>query len=132
MARTVLTDEQWTRLVRHLPSEKPRTGRPSKPHRPVVEGMFWIARTGAPWRDLTKEFGPWKTVATRFYRWCAAGVFDRAPAALQAEADAAGRSTGWRIGTATGWSGRSAATRYEKRATHYQAMTTLAAITLWH
>src|ERR671916_301694 len=90
MAREVLTDQQWERLARHLPPEKPRTGRPSRPHRPVVEGMFWIDRTGAPWRDLPPEFGPWKTIATRFYRWRAAGVFDRALAALQREADAAG------------------------------------------
>ena len=90
MAREVLTDDQWERLARHLPPEKPRTGRPSKPHRRVVEAMFWIDRTGAPWRDLPAEFGPWKTVATRFYRWRAAGVFDRALAALHQEADAAG------------------------------------------
>ena len=90
MAREGLTDEQWKRLAPLLPPEKPRTGRPAKPHRPVVEAMIWIARTGAPWRDLPAEFGSWKTVATRFYRWRAAGVFDRVLAALQAQADAAG------------------------------------------
>ena len=56
----------------------------------MVEALVWIARTGAPWRDLPTEFGPWKTVATRFDRWRAAGVFDRVLAALQAQADAAG------------------------------------------
>ena len=90
MARETLNDKQWVRLLRLLPAEKPRTGRPARAHRQVVEGMYWLARTGAPWRDLPPEFGPWRTVATRFYRWRQAGVFDRVLAALQADADARG------------------------------------------
>jgi transposase len=34
----------------------------------MVEGMLWILRTGAPWRDLPERYGPWRTVASRFYR----------------------------------------------------------------
>lgn len=52
-----------------------RRGRPSKPHRPVVEAIVWVLRTGAPWRDLPTEAGPWKTVYNRFRRWCIAGVW---------------------------------------------------------
>ena len=88
--RGELTDAQWERLRPLLPPQKPRTGRPSKDHRTVVNAILWIDRTGAPWRDLPARYGPWKTVASRFYRWRAAGIWDRVLAALQAEADAAG------------------------------------------
>lgn len=88
--RVVLTDAQWAALVSLLPPQKPATGRPNRDHRLVVEGMLWILRTGAPWRDLPRDYGPHSTVATRFYRWRAAGVLDRAFAALLAEGDARG------------------------------------------
>ena len=42
-----------------------------------LEGMIWITRTGAPWRDLPKEFGNWNTVHRRFRRWALSGVFQR-------------------------------------------------------
>jgi transposase len=89
-AREVLTDEEWGRLAPLLPPQRPRTGRPAKAHRAVVEGILWVLRTGAPWRDLPERYGPWKTVASRFYRWQAAGVWDRVLAALQRQGDAAG------------------------------------------
>ena len=44
-------------------------GRPPKDHRLILDALLWLARTGAPWRDLPERFGPWRTVATRFYRW---------------------------------------------------------------
>mgnify|MGYP001209479772 CR=1 FL=1 len=90
MARDILTNEQWERLRAILPPQKPRTGHPAKDHRLVVNGIVWILRTGAPWRDLPTEYGPWQTCSTRFYRWVKAGVWDRVLAALQQEADGAG------------------------------------------
>ena len=65
-------------------------GRPSRPHRPVVEGMIYRARTGVPWRDLPAEFGAWQTVHRRFQRWSVDGTLDRVLAELVADADAAG------------------------------------------
>ena len=56
----------------------------------MVNGMLWILRTGAPWRDLPARYGPWQTVASRFYRWRRAGVWDRLLAAVQQHADSAG------------------------------------------
>jgi transposase len=88
--RAVLTDAQWARLAPLLPPQKPRTGRPAREHRMVVEGILWALRTGAPWRDLPERYGRWHTVASRFYRWVAAGVWDGVLAALQRQADAAG------------------------------------------
>lgn len=76
MARDILTDEQRERLGPLLPPQKPGTGRPAKSHRTVLEVTLWIDRTGAPWRDLPPEYGPWQTAATRFYRWVNEGIWD--------------------------------------------------------
>ena len=91
MSRNELTEAQWARLQPLLPPQKAWTGRPAKDHRLVLNGILWIHRTGAPWRDLPDRYGPWQTVATRFYRWRAAGIWDALLAALQQRADAAGR-----------------------------------------
>jgi transposase len=91
MSRATLTDAQWERLRPLLPPQKPRTGRPAKDHRLVLDGILWIMRTGAPWRDLPPRFGPWQTVATRFYRWRATGIWDALLVALQQAADVLGR-----------------------------------------
>ena len=91
MVRDLFTDEQWERLRPLLPSEKPRTGRPAKDHRLIVNGILWVVRTGAPWRDLPREYGPWQTVATRFYRWRRIGVWKRVLQTLQRQADAHGQ-----------------------------------------
>jgi transposase len=71
MARATreLTDAQWAKLAPPLPPQRPRMGRPPKDHRLIVEAIVWLDRTGAPWRDLPAEYGPWVTVASRFYRW---------------------------------------------------------------
>jgi transposase len=74
-----------------LPPQKPHSGRPAKDHRTVLEGILWIVRTGAPWRDPPSRFGSWKTVSSRFYRWPRAGVRDTILAELQRQADTAGR-----------------------------------------
>ena len=96
MARDILTDEQWERIHPLLPPQKPTTGRPSKDHRTVVNAILWIDRTGAPWRDLPSEYGPWQSVATRFYRWVRAGVWDRVLGELQRQADAQGE-VNWKL-----------------------------------
>ena len=76
MARTVLPAQQWRRLKKLLPSEKGHQGRPyAQRHRKTLEGILWIARTGAPWRDLPACFGPWNSVYKRFNRWTRQGVF---------------------------------------------------------
>jgi transposase len=81
---------RWGRLEPLLPPEKPRTGRPNEDHRRILNGILWVHRTGAPWRDLPRHYGPVGTVSSRFYRWRAAGIWQRLLAELQAEADAGG------------------------------------------
>jgi transposase len=55
-----------------------------------VEAMVWLARTGAPWRDLPAHSGSWKTVASRCYRWREQGSFQRLLAEVHRRADACG------------------------------------------
>ena len=92
MARTdpELTDTQWAALEPLLPPQRPATGRPNNDHRQAVEAMVRLARTGAPWRDLPGEYGSWKTVASRFYRWRQQGGFDRLLAEVHRRADGCG------------------------------------------
>lgn len=88
--RHELTDQQWEQLRPLLPPQKPPTGRPAIDHRRILNGLLWLLRTGAPWRDLPERYGPWETVASRFYRWRKAGLWDRLFAAVQQQADARG------------------------------------------
>lgn len=75
MGRHRLTDEQWAKLEPYLPPRKPGPGRPRKDDRLILDALWWLARTGAPWRDLPPEYGPWQTVYSRFRRWREAGVW---------------------------------------------------------
>jgi transposase len=84
--RHELTDDQWTDLAGLLPPQRPRTGRPAKDHRTVLNGILWVLRTGAPWRDLPARDGSWGTVYSRFRRWREAGVWERILRALQTAA----------------------------------------------
>src|SRR5690349_17730240 len=63
MGRFDLTDRQWERLEPLLPPRRPRTGRPTEDHRRLVNGIVWVLRTGAPWRDLPERYGPVGTVS---------------------------------------------------------------------
>lgn len=70
-----LTDFEWSVIEPLLPN-KPR-GVPRVDDRRVLSGIFWVLRTGAPWRDLPERYGPYTTCYNRFNRWCKAGVWDR-------------------------------------------------------
>src|SRR3546814_10521448 len=59
----------------------------SRDNRLFVEAVLWLARSGAHWRVLPKEFGRWHTVYQRFNRWCRNGVWERLFAALSDDAD---------------------------------------------
>jgi transposase len=89
--RGELTNIQWQRLRLLLPSQKPHTGRPGCDHLTVINGILWILRTGAPWRDMPERYGRWQTVSGRFYRWRKDGLWQRILASLQQQADAKGQ-----------------------------------------
>ena len=85
--RYELSDCEWSVIKLMLPN-KPR-GIPRVDDRRVVNGIFWVLRSGAPWRDLPEIYGPRTTCYNRFVRWRWAGVWDRIMEALAAAHDAA-------------------------------------------
>jgi transposase len=85
--RYELTDDEWTAIKPMLP-DKPR-GVPRVNDRRVLNGIFWVLRSGAPWRDLPGSFGPYTTCYNRFVRWRRAGVWANIMNALAGAHDAA-------------------------------------------
>lgn len=77
MIRMFLRGEEWEKIYPLLPSQEGKQGRPRKNDRLVIEGILWILRTGAPWRDLPSEFGSWKTIYSRFYFWTLKGIWQK-------------------------------------------------------
>src|SRR5262252_7792962 len=73
--RYELSDYEWTAIKPMLPN-KPRGVRRVNDRR-VLNGIFWVLRSGAPWRDLPENYGPRTTCYNRFVRWRRAGVWDR-------------------------------------------------------
>ena len=90
MRRHELTDQQWACLKDLLPPRSTR-GRPRGDLREVLNAIFWLLRTGAPWRDLPERYGPWQTVYDWFNRWRRDGTWDRMLQALHIRLDRQGR-----------------------------------------
>ena len=87
MKRHELMDEQWALIEPLLPPSRACTGRPPRDRRTLLNGLFWILHTGAPWRDLPERFGPWQTVYHHFAKWRREGVFAEIIEALQITLD---------------------------------------------
>jgi transposase len=68
-----MEDREWALFERFVVA---RTGKPPGNHRRVLDGVFWISRTGAQWRDLPEEFGKWNSVFRQSRRWADSGVWD--------------------------------------------------------
>jgi len=85
--RYELTDDEWVAIKLMLPN-KPR-GVPRVNDRRVLNGIFWVLRSGAPWRDLPDNFGPYTTCYNRFVRWRRAGVWAKIMSALAGAHNAA-------------------------------------------
>ena len=88
MRRYELTKEQWERVKAVLPPEKTgKRGRPRKDERKMLNGMLWIARSGAQWREEPEVYGPWQSVYARFAKWRNDGTLEAIFRALSADAD---------------------------------------------
>ena len=88
MARHDLTDAQFARIAWMLPRERDRDGIPARlTNRQVLHGCLWIERTGAPWRDLPPEIGPWNAIYKRYRSWTKAGVLRRVLQKLAEQSD---------------------------------------------
>ena len=73
MIRGLMSDEEWACLE---PFVRVRSGRRPRDHRLVMDGIFWIARTGVAWRDLHEHFGKWSSVYRQFRRWTLSGLWE--------------------------------------------------------
>ena len=76
MVRGLMTDREWKFFAPFVIATGGKSGRPPPDHRLMLDGIFWIARTGAPWRDLPEEFGKWSSVYRQFRRWTIAGLWE--------------------------------------------------------
>jgi len=76
LVRGLMSDEEWGFFEPFVIERGPKRGRPPGDHRLVLDGVFWIARTGAAWRDLPHFFGKWGSVFRQFRRWTLSGVWD--------------------------------------------------------
>jgi transposase len=85
--RHELSDHQWEQIAPVLPAQKPKVGRPAHDHRRILNGIVWLLRTGAPWRDLPERYGKWQSVYDRFNRYRKDGTFDRVLKALRIRLD---------------------------------------------
>ena len=88
MKRYELTKEQWERIKPLLPPEETgKRGRPRKGNRTMLNGMLWIVRSGAQWRELPAAYGPWQSVYARFSKWRDDGTLEAVFHALSGDAD---------------------------------------------
>ncbi len=87
MIRRELSDAQWRRLERLVPGKEGDKGRHGEDNRLFIDAVLWLARAGAPWRDLPDEFGKWNSVFQRFRRWAKKGAWERIFNALLEDPD---------------------------------------------
>lgn len=79
-----ISDKVWANIEKLLPGSKGSVGRPSADNRLFINAVFWILRTGAPWRDLPPDLGDWKNTHRRFCRWRDRGAWEKILEALRA------------------------------------------------
>lgn len=77
LPRHSLTDQQWNQIKAWLPGKPGDPGRSGDDNRLFVDAVLYIAKTGAPWRDLPERLGKWNSVWRRFARWCKKGAWKR-------------------------------------------------------
>lgn len=82
------SDEEWELIKDALPPERTgKPGRPSGDNRTALNGILWLARSGAPWRDLPERYGSWSTLYDKFVRWSDAGIMEKIFEMLTVDAD---------------------------------------------
>jgi len=82
-----ISDRVWNLLEPHLPGREGAWGGKARDNRLFINAIFWILRTGAPWRDLPPDYGDWKNTHRRFCRWRDKGIWEALLERLVAEAD---------------------------------------------
>lgn len=87
ISRYELSDAQWERIAPLLPGKVTDPGRTGADNRLFLNGVLWVLRSGAHWRDLPERYGKWKSLHKRFTRWAKAGVWERVFASLIKDRD---------------------------------------------
>ena len=85
--RYELSDEQWEKIEFLLPGRSVSVGVTADDNRKFVNGVMWVLRSGAPWRDLPERYGDWNNVHKRFARWAKSGVWEKVFAYLTVDSD---------------------------------------------
>ena len=88
LRRYELTDQEW-KQTEHLfqPENTGKRGRPRRDNRTMLNAVVWIARSGAPWRDLPERYGPWESAYSRFRKWIDDGILDNIFRVLSMDAE---------------------------------------------
>ena len=82
-ARHAISDADWNRIMDLLPGLPGQHGGVARDNRPFVNAVLWVAKTGAPWRDLPERFGKWNSQWRRVDRWASKGRLGRIAGALR-------------------------------------------------
>ena len=82
-----ISDRDWELMGSSLPGRKGAWGGTAKDNRLFINAVFWILRTGAPWRDLPTDYGDWKNTHRRFCRWRDKGIWEALLEQLVTEPD---------------------------------------------
>ena len=116
-----ISDKAWEKIRPYTIGEKGTRGGNARDTRQFINGVFWILRTGAPWRDLPETYGNWKNVRRRFCRWRDKGIWEKILEALVDDRCQPCQSTsrrrwrtGWKSGDGSYKRGNGIATRYAK------------------
>lgn len=72
-----ISDRVWELLEPNLPGRVGSWGKVAQDNRRFINAIFWILRTGAPWRDLPPDYGDWKNTHRRFCRWRDKGIWEK-------------------------------------------------------
>ena len=83
LPRHAISDADWGRVKDLLPGRPGQPGWVAKDNRLFLDAVLWVAKTGAPWRDLPERLGKWNSVWKRFDRWARKGTWRRVFVALQ-------------------------------------------------
>jgi len=86
--RYEISESDWERIKDFLPPERTgKPGRPSRDNQTALNGILWVARSGAAWRDMPDRYGSWSTVYDRFAKWTESGLIEKIFEALTVDAD---------------------------------------------
>ncbi|MEO6022873.1 MAG: transposase, partial [Burkholderiales bacterium] len=72
-----IADKVWAVLEPHLPGREGVWGGLAQDNRKFIDAVFWILRSGAPWRDLPPDYGGWSNTQRRFIRWRDKGIGEK-------------------------------------------------------